>query len=44
MKYYLLNATLLINIMLSSPAFSKDLETALQAYEAKKLFGSAKTP
>jgi TPR repeat protein len=35
MKYYLLNATLLINIMVSLPALSNDLETALKAYEAK---------
>jgi TPR repeat protein len=35
MKYYLLNATLLINIMVSSAAVSKDLETALRAYKAK---------
>lgn len=35
MKYYLLNATLLINTIVCSPALSKDLETALNAYEAK---------
>lgn len=35
MKYYLLNATLLINIMVSLPALSNDLETALKVYEAK---------
>jgi TPR repeat protein len=36
MKYHFLNTTLLISIMLCSPVFSNDLETALKAYKEKK--------